>query len=248
MAGASELRMSRQIHSRSGMVVVCNGMPRSASTWAFNVALGLCRATDPDSEVYSGYDENVEQFFASAPATAVHLVVKCHGLDACGRRLARSGAGKTIYTWRDPADAVVSCMNMFGYDFERAFAAVESSLVLCDFLRRAGTALIMGYDEITTAPAEAVARFMEYLGLDRSERIAAGVADENSFERMHERAEQLRQRNGTRLVWVGEFAHDPETLLHPGHLRDGRTGYGREILGPHEIDRCDALLERYVRF
>ena len=239
--------MSQRIHSPTGMVVICNGMPRSASTWAFNVVLGLCRATDPSSEVYSGYDENVERFFASTPPTAVHVVVKCHGLDPYGRTLVRSGAAKTIYTWRDPADVVASCMAMFGYDFERAFAAVESSFVLCDFLRRAGTALIMAYGEITTTPVEAVARIMDYLGLEPNESVAAGIAEENSFERTKAKADQLSHRNDTELMWAGDVAYDSETLLHPGHIRDGRSGYGRESLAPDEIARCDALLARYAR-
>ena len=87
-------------------LVLCNGMPRSGSTWSFNVAMELLRRCDPDQEVYGGYNEKPVEFLKAAPATARHVVMKCCFLTALGKRLAYSGAARVIYTWRDPADAI----------------------------------------------------------------------------------------------------------------------------------------------
>jgi Sulfotransferase domain len=221
---------------RDGMLVICNGMPRSASTWAFNAAVGLLRRSDPDAELYSGYDESVARFLETAPPSATNLVVKCHELDARGKALAQAAKARTIYTWRDPADAVVSCMGMFDYDFERALTAIESSFKLYLFHRLRGTALILSYVDIVDNPVEAVAGIAGYLGLDGRSEVVAAVAEDTSLERMKEQSRQLEAS-----------AYDPTTLLHPGHVRDGGVGYGREALTPEQLRHCDALVQRYVR-
>jgi hypothetical protein len=229
------------------MLVICNGMPRSASTWAFNVAVELLRRSEPGAELHSGYDESVARFLASAPPTATHIVVKCHELDARGRALAQGAAARTIYTWRDPADAVVSCMRMFGYDFERSLAAIESSLKLYLLYRRWGTALIMSYREVVEAPVEAVERIATYLGVESPSDVVSTVANETSLERMKEKVKQLESADEAHLAQTGSVAYDPETLLHPGHVRDGGFGYGREALTAEQLAQCEALLLRYVQ-
>jgi hypothetical protein len=229
------------------MLVICNGMPRSASTWAFNAAVGLLHRSDPGSELHSGYDESVARFLETAPPTATHLVVKCHDLDARGKALAQAARARTIYTWRDPADAVVSCMRMFGYDFERALTAIESSLNLYLFHRLRGTALILSYVDIVEAPVEAVAGIASYLGLEERSEIVNAVAEDTSLERMKEQSRQLDAANEAQEVRVGKIAYDPTTLLHPGHVRDGGVGYGKEALTPEQLTQCNALVQSYVR-
>jgi hypothetical protein len=228
------------------MLVICNGMPRSASTWAFNVAVGLLQRSEPSSELHGRYDESVARFLESAPPSATHLVVKCHDLDARARALARAGEAQTIYTWRDPADAAVSYMRMFGYDFELACAAIESSLKLYRFHRLRGTALILSYAEIVDMPADAVARISGYLGLGHSPEIVRAVVEETSLDRVKEQVQRLDTADETELIRVGEVVYDPKTLLHRGHVQDGSVGYGKEVLTAQQLRQCDALVQRYV--
>jgi hypothetical protein len=227
------------------VLVLCNGVPRSASTWAFNVALGLLRGSYPSSEVRHGYDESVIDFLAAVPPTADHAVMKCHNLDAPGKTLVRLGAVKTVYTWRDPADAAVSCMRKLDCDFERAVSLIEPSLSLHRLHRQWGTALILGYDEIMVGPFDAIVRISQYLGLEHNPTVLEAVASENAFERVREKVGRL-DRDDDRLTGAGEVAYDPATLYHPGHIRDGSSGYGRRFLSADEIRRCDELLDRYI--
>lgn len=222
------------------MLVICNGMPRSASTWSFNVVLGLLRALRPLQKVHSGYDESVAHFLESAPPDATHAVVKCHQLDARGRALTQAGTARTVYTWRDPADAIVSCMGMFDHDFETALHAVKSSLQLYDFHRRGGVALILDYERIVTTPVGAVQRIAAFLGLEDHGDTVRVVAAENGLQRMREKAESLPDK--AQLIRLCGFPHDPETLLHPGHIRDGSSGYGRKALTAQQLQRIDGLL------
>lgn len=221
------------------MLVVCNGMPRSASTWSFNVALGLLKPLAPAGGVYSAYDESMVRFLESVPPATAHALVKCHELDAHGRALAQTGTAKVIYTWRDPADAVASCMRMFSHDFGTALACVEASLDLYAFHQRCGTALILDYERIVVDPLAAVQRIAAFLELDERSDAIRAVTEETSLPRMKEKAEALPDE--AHLIALCGFPHDPETLLHPHHIRDGGSGYGRKLLTADQLERIPAL-------
>ena len=135
-------------------------------------------------------------------------------------------------------------MTMFGYDFERSLAAIESSLKLYLLHRRWGTTLIMSYRELTGAPVEAVDRIATYLGLESNSDVVSAVARDTSLERMREK--QLELTDETRLIQANGIAYDRETLLHRGHIRRGGSGYGRKVLTPEQVRQCEALLRRYV--
>ncbi len=218
-------------------------MPRSASTWSFNVVLTLLRSSQPTPEVHGGYDENIERFLKSVPSTATHAIVKCHSLDACGRALATSDRAKVIYTWRDPADVAVSCMRMFGYDFEGSLAAVDSSLELYDFHHRSGSALILDYEQIVSASIDAVRRIAVFLGLDDDSNTVRRIAEQTSLKRVRQDSESLT--DSARLAHHSDLEYDPQTLLHRKHVRDGSMGYGRKLLTAEQTGQIDALLQKH---
>ena len=234
------------------MLVLCNGMPRSASTWSYNVAISLLRHTA--QEVCGGYDENPHRFLCGLPASCVHAVLKCHSLDAAGLRLAQLQAAKVVYTWRDLADATASFMTMFDVDFEDIISVMSSSLDL--FLRhRSNGALILSYEVITQQPKESVAAVASYLNIAARQELVAEIAEANSFGRMREKvkelstldyAERLVRHERTSYIDAARSdrscLYDPETLLHLDHIRDGTTGYGAGRLNQSQLRRLEDLL------
>ncbi len=233
------------------MLVVCNGMPRSASTWSYNVALALLRRTA--TEVYGGYDENLHRFLSGLPASCVHAVLKCHSLDGAGLGLAQLQAAKVIYTWRDLADATASFMTMFDVDFEHTIALMSSSLDLYARHRRNG-ALILSYEAMTQQPTAAVAAVASYLNVAVRQEQIAEIAEANSLGRMREKAKEIGESDyGEHLVRHDRssysdaardrsYVYDAETLLHPDHIRDGSTGYGASRLTRAQLRRLEELL------
>jgi hypothetical protein len=229
----------------SWKLVLCNGMVRSASTWSYNVVMKLLRAALGEG-VYGGYNEDIAPFLASAPPTATYRVLKCHTLDTAGRRLAESGEAKVVFTCRNLADASVSFMRMFHYDFEHTFSALENSLELYRFHQRGRKALILGYNAITAQPLESVMKIAEYLGVTAPSEILERVTEETSADRARERVEQLKaEGDPSRLVRFDRFVYDPETLLNLDHIRDGRSGYGRASLTEEQTHRIDTLAKQY---
>jgi hypothetical protein len=222
------------------MLVLCNGMPRSASTWSYNVAMALLRYTA--DEVHGAYDENLHRFLRTLPASCVHAVVKCHSLDGAGIGLAQVHAAKVIYTWRNLADATASYMTMFDIDFDRTLALMSSSLDLYQCHRRNG-ALILGYEAITQRATESVAAVAANLNVAASQDQIAEIAEANSFDRMREKVKEIGSLDyGERLIRHERTSYDPETLLNLDHIRDGSTGYGASQLNQTQLRHIDELL------
>jgi Sulfotransferase domain len=222
------------------MLVLCNGIPRSASTWSYNVAMALLRNSAQD--VYGGYDENLQRFLAGVPPSCVHAVLKCHSLSAVGLGLAQVQAAKVIYTWRDLTDATASFMTMFGVDFEHAIAVMSSSLDLYRRHRSNG-ALILSYEAITRKPTESVAAIASYLNVAARSELIAEIAEANSFDRMREKVKEISslEYDGS-LIRHERTSYDPETLLNLHHIRDGSSGYGVGRLKEDQLRRLEELL------
>src|ERR1700722_8465436 len=222
------------------MLVLCNGMPRSASTWSYNVAMALLRCTA--EEVWGDYDENLHRFLCALPASCVHAVLKCHSLDAAGLGLAQLQVAKVVYTWRDLADATASFMTMFDVDFEHTIALMSNSLDLYRRHRRNG-ALILSYEAITQQPTESVAAVASYLNVAVRQEQVVEIAEANSFGRMRERGTEISMLDyGARLVRPDRTSYDPDTLLHIDHIRHGSTGYGASRLTQAQLRRLEKLL------
>lgn len=227
------------------MLIFCNGMPRSASTWSFNVVMGLLRRSNPEQSVRGGYDEDVTRFLRGIDQSTAHAVLKCHSLDSLGHRLAHLGAAKVVYTRRDIADAMVSYMRMFGEDFEHALGVMSTSLDLYRFHLESGNAVILEYDDIVANPAGAIELIARYLGVEANTDIIAQVNEETSLERVREKVEELNSDDARpRLIREANTMYDPETLLNVNHIRDGGSGYGRAILCREQLERIDDLMRK----
>jgi Sulfotransferase domain len=224
------------------MLVLCNGMPRSASTWSFNVALELLRRTGAGS-VHGDYDENAARFLKSAPPVS-HLILKSHLTDPVAVTLAQVGAASVIYTWRNVADAVVSFMRMFEVEFDRAYAVIAESLDLYRRHRRSGSALILSYRDITDDHLNSVRRVADFLRLDASAAVIAEVDRLTALENVRRKVQEVGSlENGHRLLRRDKTPYDPETLLNVNHILDGGTGYGRKALNASQLRQLDDLVE-----
>ena len=226
------------------MIVLCNGMPRSASTWSFNVCRLLFQERYPEATLCARYHENLAEVIDPLRGGYDHVVLKCHTLDGRGRELCRSGVARAIYTHRDPLDAIHSAMVMFRHSFEDALESIRRSLELYEFHRSTGDAHIVSYDAIVCTPAKAIAGVAAYLGFDLPVRTLEVVSSQTSFDAMKEIARQVgRERPGVRTP---RSIYDPETQVHRDHIRDGRTGHARDYLTADQVQRAEAALAPHV--
>jgi hypothetical protein len=117
------------------VLVFCNGMMRSASTWCYNATRALLELCYPGEAIASGYTDKPVEFLRAVAPEAKHVLIKNHHFTPLAYTLARTGAAKVIFTIRDPADAVASGIRSFAVDFERFFGMLKPSLELLAFHR-----------------------------------------------------------------------------------------------------------------
>jgi hypothetical protein len=224
------------------MVILCDGMVRSGSTWSFNVALQLLRSYDPNRKAFGTYSENPVVLAAAIKPRFSNLVIKSHVLDRLARGLCTTGAIKTIYTWRQPYDAVASCVQMFGLSVPDSIGTLRSALRVWSFHRVTNSACIVAYEEIVTEPFATIKRIADYLGLAIESAQLRGIAEEVSFERVRRYSNSLGELKPSRLTRINGYVFDRATLLHQNHIRNGTIGYGAGLLGHECLHEIDAML------
>jgi Sulfotransferase domain len=219
------------------MLILCNGMLRSGSTWSFNVALKLLKSCDPARKVFGFYTENPAVLAAAARPRFSDLVIKSHYLDptAC----AVLDTAKVIYTWRSPYDAVVSCMWMFGGTAEHWIDLVRKSLRLWASHRLQNNACIVSYEALVRDPLAVIERIGSYLGISLEPERVQKLGDELSLENLRRFSRHLAP---SRLNHSGDYSYDRETLLHPNHIKNGGIGYGIRYLNDSQLSAIDAML------
>jgi hypothetical protein len=226
------------------MIVLCNGMPRSASTWSFNVCRRLFQQLRPQDSLCARYHENIAEVIDPLMGSYDHLVLKCHSLDERGRRLCLSGQAVAVYTHRDPYDAICSVMAMFGHSFEDALESIRHSLDLREFHQTTGHSHIVAYDSVRNTPVEAVVGIAKHLCLDPSADQLDRIVRATSVDAMKAIADQVAPERGA--VRTPKSMYDPETHVHRNHIRDGGSGHGKGRLSAEQARRVEDVLALYL--
>jgi hypothetical protein len=156
------------------VLVLCTGMGRSGSTWSFNVVKQLLAHTSVS--VRAGYLDAVGEALAREGPVCDHLIVKTHVPDAVGLALIKQRSCRTIYTYREPLDSILSAMESLGQALEPTADAVKASLDLMRFQVEAGGVRSVWYDDIVERPQDVVRAIADYLELALPDDAIAGVA------------------------------------------------------------------------
>jgi hypothetical protein len=136
-------------------------------------------------------------------------------------------------------------MKMFGQSFDEALKAIQESLRLEEFHQSTRGCCVIHYNDIVETPRKAIEKIGSYLGLDVPGPIVDEVSHRTSLQRMKEVSDQLDKRPSTSMVESGGLLYDRETLLHKSHIRDGRTGYGSDLLSAEQQNRIREMLAEF---
>ena len=133
--------------SATPVIVLIAGMPRSGSTFSFNVAREILSAR---GSVYQEASEDVVGVVGRSDG-ADHVLVKNHNLDEPSLALARAGAMRIIMTVRRVEDAMASWFDTFDAVPEPiALSVMHHWIRLFQHLRT--KALIIPYEQIDRRP------------------------------------------------------------------------------------------------
>ena len=102
------------------MIVCLAGMPRSGSTFSFNVVREVLRTRG------TIYQEPCDDVLGAVHRSegVQHILVKTHGLDDPSMELAKAGAFQVIITVRRVEDAIASWTSIFGEVTEDALIEI----------------------------------------------------------------------------------------------------------------------------
>lgn len=222
------------------MLVLCLGMPRSGSTWVFNVVRALLAEASEDFT--SLYAETGEQFAERCPPGARNVLIKAHAVDNVLARMLDAAGATSILTWRDPRDVVASMAAVrLGDILSLARSASGTASALLDYWDGHQDALCLRYEDGFAADVRTIQRVAEHLALKPDAGRVQEIYDALDLETL--RGELDRWSSG--LDDEADFrTHvDPATHWHKDHLGDGRVGKWRAIAPPAARKAVDSALE-----
>src|SRR5207245_8741078 len=81
------------------------------------------------------------------------------------------------------------------------------------------------------------------LGLDVRPEVVDVVAEATSLESSRRTSQTVELLGLDRVAGEGRHMHDLETLIHPNHILDGSSGYGKKQLSSQQLDAIDAVMD-----
>jgi hypothetical protein len=218
------------------MIVFIAGMPRSGSTFSFNVARDVLRARG--SVYQEAPPPNVLQELEKA-GDAKHVLLKVHQLDEAGVSLARYGGARVICTIRKPEDAVSSWMQTFDCSEEDSISVIREWLRLYVMLKP--FALTIGYRTVDLHPFVAARRIMRFL------EPHARLIEIWHSARRHAKAEVKRRtdalsRDRRDIKDIGFSWYDADTFFHRRHVSSLKSHSALERLAPEQVKRIRSAL------
>jgi sulfotransferase family protein len=219
-------------------IVVCLGLPRSGSTWLYNVARELLGRRYPEGPIACGFSDDFTAPQSTGARPVRCFLIKAHNPTAHFRALLGSTSARLLISIRDPRDAVASLMQSFRLTFHDAAGAVYSSAKTLAEMARCRHDLLLRYEDGFTDDIAAVQRIGEALGCTDEAPILRRIHHELSRAGVSEKIRELGRRGAFRpepafTTW------DPQTQWHPAHLGDGRVGKFAECLTIAEIRRLE---------
>jgi gamma-glutamylcysteine synthetase len=218
------------------MIVLIAGMPRSGSTFSFNVAREILSAR---GSVYQEACDDVVGVVGRSDG-ADHVLVKTHNLDEPSLALARVGAMCIIVTVRRVEDAMASWFDAFGSVPEpTALDFMHHWICLFQHLRT--KALIIPYNQIDRRPWLAVWR------IARAICPIVYPSEVLAITRQLSKATVKRQTDtlpieAPGVVDIGFSHYDARTLLHRRHVSDLKSRPAEQRLSPERLETVRAAL------
>lgn len=209
------------------MIVFVAGMPRSGSTFTFNIARELLLQRGSVAQVPA---ESVITSL-SRVGRADHLIFKGHGADETTLDLIRFGAIKVICSTRRPEDAIASWVDTFGFSLEESISVMDRWFSMYELIK--DNALLIDYDEIEIDPMYVAHRIAEFLSLPVGE--ASDICRRYTKDKVLEISKRVERGEGD-IEYGGFSYYDRETFFHRRHVQSVKPIRSENRLSAAELD------------
>jgi len=223
-------------------IVLCLGLPGSASTWVYNIVRYLLGQTQ--SSVVAFYlDDNFADLQAVLDVSEQqvdYVVLKSHKADSTLFEFLSTHSSGCVLSVRDPRDCIVSLMERFDVSFEDALLALQRSCASLTMYQALGVPLLR-YEDQFYHSTETILSLKDYLGV--TVPVDLGVA-----QHLHSRAvvERLIGRfpylPPGRIRKSGNDEYDLISHWHRNHFGDGLSGKWRTRLTEQQVVQASLTL------
>ncbi|USN97936.1 MAG: hypothetical protein H6810_07005 [Phycisphaeraceae bacterium] len=220
------------------MWVFAGGMFRSGSTLQYQIVSTLIEQAGLGRRVEWRMPEEFVQLADETGEPDEMLVFKTHVCKHPMRERLRDGRALAVAAHRDLRDVIVSGADKDGReltpDYCRELAggclACYNGWPTCDAIRW------WPYDRLTHDTASVTLEMAGHLDLPCTPDLARALADEFAPDRQRRRIDDaVREGQMVAARPGGRLRHTRGDLLHPNHLKDGRTGKWRDRLSPESL-------------
>ncbi|MDX8524482.1 hypothetical protein RFM68_08185 [Mesorhizobium sp. MSK_1335] len=194
------------------MLVFVSGMPRSGSTYSYNV---IKQALSRRGGVASVLSDRRAQFTSGQTA---HAIYKAHDADDELIAFVRNGSVKSVCTIRKPENAVLSWLTMFDGEPAQVIDAVMLPWLRL-YERIAAHSLVVSMDEIEGRRLRSTWKIGRYVCPDYSPIEWAKDCRDLSKRRISDLLKDVEDRK-RKIVDGGWTYYDEETFFHRRHISD----------------------------
>ena len=220
--------------------IFCLGMYRSCSTWQYEVISHF--AETYRNGLRLGFIEGIHyQDIPNLGQPPERLkILKAHDVDPLFVRELERGWALPIYAYRDIRDVVFSFMHKAGLEFDDVIEQKFLPKVLANdsYWRGLPNVFCQRYEDVIADQNRAVAELTIPLGLDLTPEEIHQVANAYSWEANLQRTREVKLKAEAAGLDLADrahiFAHDPHTLLHWNHLREGKRKGWSELATPDQ--------------
>jgi len=227
------------------MIILCTGMFRSGSTWSFNVAKSIICENNPNSTIFSEYNESIKNVINDKLDAFDNIILKCHRVDEFGKSMIRHGCVKVLYTYRNPMEIIVSGMQTFNQKFDDVLGTVKNSLEFLQFQKEYENTCLISYNEIVSDPFMVVKRISKHIDINLD--IGKLKKIDSCFERkkIKKLSDSLKKEDNN-IIDVGFSYYNAENLFHRNYIRDENAILWEEFLSEEQKRIILDVLKPYV--
>jgi tetratricopeptide (TPR) repeat protein len=213
-------------------------MPRSASTWSYNVCRLILDATAKNYIAnFFGEQKELDKCLQKLLSREQDILVKAHFLGNFALDLVKSNKAKNVYTYRDPRDAISSSLQFIDKPFEKVLEQIAVSLKLYDIYNSSGNSLFISYDDIIQSSRLEINKVAHYLNIQLDPELASQIDQQTNL---------AASRKVIQSLPVSERQTDSQTLLHSKHIQRVSSGYWKEILTPAQKLVVNSLFQPWL--
>lgn len=239
-----------KLDSVNRRIVTCTGLPRSGSTWAYNVVRLMLLNCFGRDEVHATYQEGPagDQAIRDALVDERHTLLKLHYPEDGVMEAVQDGIVRNVYTRRHPLAALASFREKFGGRIADIANRLRTSLEAADEWSKQGDhTLFITFEDLVATPDQQLRRIAAFLELDIGQDVETSILEETSFDSVQRITKLLEaDKSSGKLQVAGDSFFDPETQYHLNHATRSTTRDWQAELSPDDVAVASEILANWI--